>query len=154
MGRVKRDDFNTLVGDKLGVVIHRAAHAIFLYSNERVKSAGVTIQQAIALLFIHHNPGCNQKALEVQMRIRGASVTVLLNTVIEKGLIEKRRNPRDARNFCLVLTDKGKKTVGKCRSRFKEVEDAMIMGIDPDNIDNLKETLRKITANCSEPPSE
>ncbi len=134
--------------DRVEAVLHRTNHAIYEFANHLFQQVGGTFQQAVVLSFIHFNPGCNQKAVEKSLEVRGATVTVLLATMAAKGLIERQRNPRDARGVSLSLTPKGRKTLLRCREVFETLGEVLGKGISHDELENLTDVLQRMTDNC------
>lgn len=139
---------DTHMRDKLPAVMHRAHHAIYLYINESMNAAGITFQQAVVIVFIHFNKGCNQKAVEEHIVTRSASVTALLNTMLAKGLIQKARNPVDARGVVLSLTAKGQRAYQKIAVIFDAAMKTVLDGIEPGEVEGMKRLLRIMERNC------
>ncbi|MCC8109971.1 MAG: MarR family transcriptional regulator [Planctomycetes bacterium] len=136
------------VQNRVEAVLHRTDHAIYEYSNFLFNQIGSTFQQACVLAFIHFNKGCNQRAIEKALQIRSASVTVLLNTMAGKGIIDKTRNPVDGREVILSLTPKGKRVLTKCREVFDTIEEVVSRDIPPEDLDTLARILTKMADNC------
>lgn len=134
--------------DELAFLIHSTARYGYLFANLMFASTGVTLQQAVALAFIYHNKGCNQKALEEHVQTKSASVTVLLNTMAGKGLIEKQRSAVDGREVVLLLTAKGRRTFTRCAEVFQEIGRTMQRGLTDEEIAVTAKCLRKISDNC------
>lgn len=135
--------------DKVLATLHRAAHAIYLFSNELLSKIDLTFQQAVVLVFIHHNKGCNQRAVEQHIETRSASVTVLLNTMAGKGLIEKVRNPVDGRGIVLSVTAKGRRLAIKCSEIFAQITEITCQGISEHDEEKLKRLLGTMVENCT-----
>lgn len=134
--------------DKLPAVLHRAHHAIYLYINENLAASGITFQQAVVIFFIHYHKGCNQKAVEEHIETRSASVTVLLNTMAAKGLVQKTRNPVDARGIVLSLTPKGQRAFTKIAETFNNTIKDITKGMTEEEVEELKRLLRIMENNC------
>lgn len=135
--------------DKVLPILHRAAHSILLFSNELLARIDLTFQQAVVLTFIYHNKGCNQRAVEQHIETRSASVTVLLNTMVSKGLIEKVRNPVDGRGIVLSVTAKGRRLAVRCNETFAEITRITCQDISKKDEDVLKRLLGIMTENCA-----
>lgn len=136
------------VPDELSFILHTTAHNSYLLANLLFAEAGVTVQQAVVLAFIYHHKGCNQKAIEDHVKTKSASVTVLINTMTGKGLIEKQRNPVDGRGVVLSLTPKGRRVFDKCREGFHRLNTSLMAGMSEGEIEQLKQGLRKVKENC------
>ncbi len=134
--------------ERLEAILHRTNHAIYEFANQLFLQVGGTFQQAVALSYIHFHPGCNQKAVEKSLEIRSATVTVLLTSMADKGLIERRRDPHDGRGLSLSLTPKGKKTLGRCREVFETLTEVLGNGISEEEQAVLRKVLGQMTENC------
>ena len=138
------------LGDILGVLIHKIDHAVYLHHNNRLAEFDITFQQALALTYLCENPGCNQRQLEEHMELRSPSVTVLLATMIDKGLLKKERDPSDGRNWRLFATAKGTRLSPKTRHCFRVTNNLLTKGMPPEEVEKLKELLRQVLQNIDE----
>ena len=135
--------------DKIGAILHRTDHALYLFANELLTRIGLTFQQAVVLAFIYHNRGCNQRAVEEHTETRSASVTVLLTTMVSKGLVLKTRSPIDGREVILSLTPKGKRAAGKVQTVLEEANSVFCQGITEEEIASFKSVLKRMAENCA-----
>jgi DNA-binding MarR family transcriptional regulator len=89
----------------------RYALRCFLHFSERVAaSAGLTLQQHQALLFIIGYPGRQQVTigeLAERLQVRHHSAVGLVNRLEEQGLVERIHASGDRRQVFIQLTDKG-----------------------------------------------
>ena len=70
----------------------------------------LTARQAliIAYLSTHKKEVVTQKVLEDHLHLTNPTITVMVRTMIKKGLIRKERVEEDARKYRLFLTDRAK----------------------------------------------
>jgi len=76
--------------------------------NEEAGKAGSTMATGFALLSIDPEKGTPSTSLGPKMGMEATSLSRILKTMEEKGLIERKKNPNDGRSVLLYLTDFGK----------------------------------------------
>ncbi len=76
--------------------------------NEEAGKAGSTMATGFALLSIDPEKGTPSTSLGPKMGMEATSLSRILKTMEEKGLIERKKNPQDGRSVLLYLTDFGK----------------------------------------------
>ncbi len=80
------------------------------FSKHAIESAGITLQQHQALLFIIGYPGKEQITigdLAERLQIRHQSAVGLVNRLEEQELVERKQGVEDKRQVLIVLTKKG-----------------------------------------------
>ena len=68
----------------------------------------------------------------------------LLDTLEEKELIERRRDPNDRRRQSVSMTAEGKRTLAKLRALSAGLEDNFLSALDDDERESLYALLRKL----------
>lgn len=105
---------NTIFDDRdyqLWALLHQTRHVIHETLNKDMAPLGVSPRQAAALLVVESNDKPVTPAQISRWLGRdSASVTVLLNRMERKGLINKNRNPDQKNSIIVTLTEKGKET--------------------------------------------
>ncbi len=76
--------------------------------NEEAGKAGSTMATGFALLSIDPEKGTPSTSLGPKMGMEATSLSRILKSMEEKGLITRKRNPNDGRSVLLYLTDFGK----------------------------------------------
>ena len=87
-------------------------HCVVFYTlvKMQLKSAGLTLQQHQAMLFIIGYPGREQVTigeLAERLQIRHHSTVGLVDRLEEQGLVERMPNNEDRRQVFIHLTQKG-----------------------------------------------
>lgn len=76
--------------------------------NEEAGKAGSTMATGFALLSIDPEKGTPSTSLGPKMGMEATSLSRILKTMEEKGLIIRKKNPKDGRSVLLHLTDFGR----------------------------------------------
>lgn len=76
--------------------------------NEEAGKAGSTMATGFALLSIDPEKGTPSTSLGPKMGMEATSLSRILKSMEEKGLIIRRKNPKDGRSVLLHLTPFGK----------------------------------------------
>jgi len=80
-------------------------------------NSGITPTRLAALAALaRHDQGCRQGDLAVQMGVSPASMTRLVDIMVNANWVVRRRDPSDARAFVLRLTGHGRATLDGLRS--------------------------------------
>jgi DNA-binding MarR family transcriptional regulator len=72
-----------------------------------VTSLGVTGPQRLVVRIVGQFPGIRMSQLAGILRLHASTVTVMVSRLVERGLVERRLDPRDLRAITLWLTEKG-----------------------------------------------
>jgi len=111
--------------------IKAAWHAIARMYNQQALKYGGTMSIGFALLNIHTEEGTPATKIAPLMGLEARSLTRLLKSMEEKGLIYRETDKNDKRSVRIRLTKEGKKNKEKARNtvlRFNEVVRAEIDG--------------------------
>ena len=75
--------------------------------NEEAKNYGLTMAIGFTLLSIDPKKGTPSTSLGPRMGMESTSLSRILKSLEEKGLIERKPNPEDGRGVLIYLTEKG-----------------------------------------------
>ena len=70
----------------------------------------------------------------------------LLDSLEERGMIERRRDPHDRRRHVVSLTAAGKKQLAKFRSLIKRLDEDIVAPLDPESREILHGLLLRIAS--------
>lgn len=111
--------------------IKAAWHAIARMYNQQALKYGGTMSVGFALLNIHSEEGTPATKIGPLMGLETRSLTRLLKSMEEKGLIYREADKNDKRSIRIYLTNAGKKNREKAREtvlRFNEAVREQIPG--------------------------
>lgn len=75
-----------------------------------------------------------------------ASLTGVVDRLLEKQLVERTRHERDRRQVMVVVTPRGRELIGEIRhARREQMQDALAH-LDGNEVDSLLSTLDKVLA--------
>lgn len=84
-------------------------HKLQSTSKQMSARIGVTGLQRLAIRIIGKAPGCAPSELAELLHVHPSTLTGVLQRLVERGLIERKRDLEDARRSTLTLTAKGKR---------------------------------------------
>jgi DNA-binding MarR family transcriptional regulator len=82
------------------------AHGAWRFG-EKISVLGIAPPHAGILRLIAGTPSCNQQALARTLGVLPSRMVILIDELVEKGLVARQRSKTDRRQSLLVLTKKG-----------------------------------------------
>ena len=135
--RLKREetiDFN----------IKAAWHAIARMYNQQAMKYGGTMSVGFALLNIHSEEGTPATKIAPMMGLETRSLTRLLKSMEEKGLIYREADKTDKRSVRIFLTKPGKRNKEKARDTVLRFNEAIREEISGQKLNVFFEVVRDI----------
>jgi len=132
-----------LVGHLLGL-----AHLeITQLCTEVMEPLQLTPKQFVAMEFISKNPCISQKNIAENIGTAPAVMVGILDALSARGLLKRRRSPRDRREYYVQLTPKGMDMLAEIRRTAFKVEDLYQKktGMTDEERATILPILRKIT---------
>ncbi len=137
----------------LGFYIRTIAHTLRYRIEEELSHYSISSAQGRLLGIVAHSldSACeiNRKFLEKTMRIKGPSVTNLLNGLEKKKFIERNISKEDGRALDIAVTDKGMELVNRINLVFAEYEGQLTSQMTEDEILVFRRLLEKAYQNIS-----
>nr|WP_316640554.1 MarR family transcriptional regulator [uncultured Roseateles sp.] len=100
-----------VLDDLLGYALRRAQNALYLDFFRATEAFDVSPQRFAALVLVTENPGLRQGQLAQAMGLHRSGALRLINWLAERGWVERRDEPADARSWGLHLTATGQTQV-------------------------------------------
>ena len=132
------------------MTLRQIIRAAEMHDKSLSKSIGLTLPQLVAMQTLHDEGALTVGTLAREMNLTQATVTSLVDRLVAKGLVERRKSEEDKRRVVVVPTQAGLDRLDEApqtlqdtfTSRFKELkewEQLMLLG-------NLQRTAEMLNA--------
>ncbi len=124
--------------------IKAAWHAISRMYNQQAVKYGITTSIGFVLLNINTKEGTPATKIAPLMGLESRSLTRMLKSMEEKGLIYKQPDPEDKRSVRIFLTELGIEKKAISRITVKTFNEAVIDSISPKELEIFFEVIFKV----------
>lgn len=130
--------------------IEKAIKTYRMYAQKQIKANGlkITIDQWLVLKSLKENPSFTQAELAEKVFKDSASITRILDLLVQSGYVEREINHDDRRKFKLNVTVKGESVLDDTYAIVLQNRKKALENINENDIQIMSETLRKISKNC------
>jgi DNA-binding MarR family transcriptional regulator len=125
------------------------AYRKFAQQNISEQLQDMTIDQGLALIFLNEHPELTQKEIAELVFKDNASMTRMINTMVEKKHLKRTINTEDRRRYKIKITDKGKDVLKTLPPIIHHNRNSSLQGITKNELNQLETILGKIRANCT-----
>ncbi|OFI06777.1 organic hydroperoxide resistance transcriptional regulator [Clostridium acetireducens DSM 10703] len=115
--------------------------------NKNLEKYNITNSQIAVLAILWREDGLTQKEIGDKIQIRPASLTGLVNSLLDKKLILRKLDEKDARNKRLYLTEEGAKLKSVSLEIINKLEETLVKGFSKEEKQLLIYWLKKIYNN-------
>ncbi|MDE1919970.1 MAG: MarR family transcriptional regulator [Candidatus Omnitrophica bacterium] len=119
------------------------AHVAYKFA-EKIRPLGLSPAHGGIIRFLGRSGGISQKKLCTGLAILPSRLVVLMDELEEKKIVERRKDPKDRRNYALYLTKKGAHLLGGLKKIAGEHGDQVCKGLKKSEQKILGEILSKI----------
>jgi MarR family transcriptional regulator, organic hydroperoxide resistance regulator len=130
--------------DTVDYNIKAAWHAIARMYNQQAVKHDITMSMGFVLLNINSEEGTPATKIAPLMGLEARSLTRLLKSMEEKGLIQREADASDKRLVRIMLTKEGKKKKEKSRETVLRFNEAVREHIDDGQLANFFSVLQQI----------
>ena len=124
--------------------IKAAWHSISRMYNQQALKYDGTMSMGFALLNIHSEEGTPATKIAPLMGLEARSLTRLLKSMEEKGLIYRRADKTDKRSVRILLTKKGKKMKENSRETVLRFNEVVLQEVSHQKLNVFLEVLQNI----------
>jgi DNA-binding MarR family transcriptional regulator len=132
-----------------GYLIKRAQAALHVCLEEIVSPHGLGIPQYVVLSLLAETPGLANAELARRAFVTPQSMNEVLKQLESTGLVERRRNPANARILNAYLTRTGNRKWSAVSSQVRELEARLLSGLTTDERQTLNRSLLTIIDNVT-----
>ncbi|MGE5611867.1 MAG: MarR family winged helix-turn-helix transcriptional regulator [Bacillota bacterium] len=137
-------------GHEIAMSLRAAYLAMHRASNAPLAGEGVTADQFVALAVLAQEDGITQQALVRRTSSDPNTIRAMLVLLERRGLVARKRHPSDGRARSVVLTEKGRRTYAKLRTKSQAVRERLVGLFRPDEARMLIEFLGRISENMTD----
>ena len=107
---------------------------------------GLHVGQDMVLIELWEKDGLRGGELACRLGVEPPTVTKMLRRLERLGLVERRKDPDDARSFGAYLTEKGRELEGPLARCWERAEEKTLAGLNPGERETLHRLLAKARA--------
>lgn len=120
-------------------------HALEKVSVHMEKQLGVTAQQRLLLRCIGKYPGVTAGHLAGLLCLDPGTVSASVHRLESRGLLERRRDPKDKRRIALGLTSKGRAMDGPSKGTVESAVEQLLSQVPADELATMTRVLETLT---------
>ena len=126
-------------------ILRATWQAVARMYNEEAAKYGATMATGFALLSIDKDGGTPSTTLGPRMGMEATSLTRTLKSMEEKGLIIRKKNPKDGRGVLIYLTEFGKEKRELSKNTVLRFNDTVKQHIPEEKFEHFAEVAEIIT---------
>ena len=126
------------------IVMGRLGFEIKRHAIEQFEASGSSLYDYSVLALLAEGSSATQASIADILKLDRSQLVGLLDSLEERGLIERRRDPNDRRRHTVSLTEDGKAQLGRLREVVKQVEDHFLAPLDAESRQKLYELLFRV----------
>lgn len=130
--------------DRVVYALRRAYQAVEAAKEERLRSTGVTPAHYAALINIHDRPGVTGAELARLLGVTPQNVTGLVGRLTDRGLAERRPDPRHPHVLEIHLTEHGRTRLRAADAAVADLESHVVGHLGAQDAAVVREILRRL----------
>jgi len=125
-------------------LIHDVARLLRVDADKRARSHGMTRAQWGILIWLERQPGISQKELSEFLEVEPITVARLIDRLENRGMVERRPDPRDRRIWRLYLMPAALAVLREIALQRAELTRTVSAGIDETTLEIMTEALLRM----------
>lgn len=114
------------------------------WEHEVVRGSDLTPNQMHAIEIIGHEKSLRMKELAEKLGVTTGTLTVTVDRLEQKGLIERQPHETDRRSYRVVLTPEGKKHFKKHHEFHVKLTEEIVSALTPEELECFSAVLGKV----------
>lgn len=115
------------------------------WEHKIVRGTELTPNQMHAIEIIGHENSLRMKELAEKLGVTTGTLTVTVDRLEQKGLIQRQPHEKDRRSFRIILTDRGKKHFAKHHEFHIKLTEEIVSVLTAEELDSFETILEKVT---------
>jgi MarR family transcriptional regulator, organic hydroperoxide resistance regulator len=140
------------LGETTGYLLARACKAHRGAVGATLAEVGLHVGQEMVLSHLWEKDRLSPSELADRLDVEPPTVTNMLSRMERAGLLERRRDPKDARCTRVYLTQKGRELREPVQRRWSEVQERAFAGITAEEEALLRRLLARLQVNLTHRP--
>ena len=129
-----------------GFLLARLGHGFKAKAIARVEQAGFELYDYSVLAILAEGDRETQSTIADALGLDPSRLVALLDSLEQRGLIVRQRDPHDRRRHVVSITADGKRTHAQLRELTREVEDQFFAPLDPESRELFHASLMRLVA--------
>jgi DNA-binding MarR family transcriptional regulator len=121
--------------------------------DDLARPEGLTALQYTALTVLERHPDLTAAHLARHSFVTGQSMADMVTALLNRGLIERHRDPADRRRLVIALTRAGVRVLGRLRPKVVALEDRMLSLLSTEQAGELRHSLELCRLALRDPPA-
>ncbi len=126
------------------VSVARASHVVERAITDALKPLGMKPAHLDMMMNIHRHPGMSQQELAEKLIVGRSNITMLLPSLIDRGLVARRGDGRDKRIQRLELTAAGTALLLKALSVYAEIIETAMSASTAEECDAMGRQMERV----------
>ncbi|MBW2477465.1 MAG: MarR family transcriptional regulator [Deltaproteobacteria bacterium] len=114
------------------------------WEHEVVRGSDLTPSQMHAIEIIGHEKTLRMKELAEKLGVTTGTLTVTVDRLEQKGLIERQPHETDRRSYRVILTPSGKKYFAKHHEYHVKLTEEIVSALTPEELECFNAVLGKV----------
>jgi DNA-binding MarR family transcriptional regulator len=128
----------------INFLLSKSQQKIHQISKEKLKRYKITPVQYGVLHRLWEKDGQNSSELSVTLHLDGATMTGILDRLVQRSLVERKPDSRDRRVNRVFLTNEGKEIEAHIRGEMELMNQEVLADFTKKDIHHFKKMLRQI----------
>lgn len=120
----------------------------FFQNQLKINGFDITLDQWLTLHTVAEYPDISQNDIAEKVFKDKASVTRIIELLVQNGFLTRAIHPSNRRMFQLTITEKGQTTLKKLTDLVQGFRQTALAGITPEMITTTQAVLKMISDNC------
>ena len=121
--------------------VHQRATELF---QQKMAGIDITARQYVVLATVAQNDGASQQDIIDNTGIDRSTVSQIMQTMIRKGLLKRKRTKEDARAYAITVTDQGRDILKASEAIVEGVNEALVAALSATRAKTFIDNLRSI----------